>query len=265
MRSGIGALATDYTTLAEDLASHGYVVVGMDAPYSTTVVVLSDGQVVTKTAAGNPGEARLSTTEQDLRSDRLIALWSAATRFVLDQMTRLDNAEPTGPFTHRLDLNAVGIFGHSFGGATAAQFCHDDTRCRAGIDIDGMPHGTVIHDGLNRPFLFLTASDHGDTADPANRAALASIRSIYRGIPADQRCWLTIRGTGHFNFSDQSLLKDPTLSRLAGMIGPLDQRHALAVTTDIIRQFFDTYLRRQRSRFPGDLTERQPEIHLVQP
>src|SRR5581483_1720394 len=42
MRSGIGALNTDYTTLAEDLASHGYIVVGMYAPYSTSVVVFSD-------------------------------------------------------------------------------------------------------------------------------------------------------------------------------------------------------------------------------
>ncbi|EST18523.1 hypothetical protein M878_45215 [Streptomyces roseochromogenus subsp. oscitans DS 12.976] len=265
MRSGIGALATDYTTPAEDLASHGHVVVGMDAPYSTTVVVLSDGQVVTKTAAGNPGEARLSTAEQDRRADKLIALWSADTAFVLDQLARLDNAVPAGLFTHRLDPNAVGVFGHSFGGATAAQFCHDDTRCRAGIDMDGTLHGTVVHDGLDRPFLFLTASDHGDPADPANRAAPAGIRSVYRSLPPNQRFWLTIRGTGHFNFSDQSLLKDPTLSRLAGMIGPLDQRHALAVTTDIIRQFFDTYLRHQPGRFPGDVTARQPEIQLLQP
>jgi predicted dienelactone hydrolase len=33
MRAGGGGLTTDYTTLAEDLASHGYIVVGFDAPY----------------------------------------------------------------------------------------------------------------------------------------------------------------------------------------------------------------------------------------
>ena len=33
MRPGGGALTTDVTTLAEDLASHGYFVVGFDAPY----------------------------------------------------------------------------------------------------------------------------------------------------------------------------------------------------------------------------------------
>jgi predicted dienelactone hydrolase len=32
LRAGGGALTTDFTTLAEDLASHGYIVVGFDAP-----------------------------------------------------------------------------------------------------------------------------------------------------------------------------------------------------------------------------------------
>src|ERR1700681_913701 len=48
MRAGLAALTTDYTTLAEDLASHGYVVVGFDAPYRSWVVVLPDGRVIAR-------------------------------------------------------------------------------------------------------------------------------------------------------------------------------------------------------------------------
>lgn len=261
MRSGIGALATDYTTLAEDLASHGYVVVGMDAPYSTSVVVFPDGRVVTRTDAGHPSDANLPAAKQNRLTDNLITLWSADTRFVLDRLTQLDDADPTGLFTHRLDLGAVGIFGHSFGGATAAQFCHDDSRCRAGIDIDGALQGSVVHEGLQRPFLFLTGN-HGDPSDPVNRAALAGIQAVYRSIPADERFWVSVRGTGHFNFSDQSLLKDGTLSRLAGMTGSINQRRGLTVTASCIQQFFDTYLRRHPGGFPGNLTQRYPEAQL---
>ena len=43
MRAGLAKQTTDYTALAEDLASHGYVVVGFDAPYRTIIVVLPDG------------------------------------------------------------------------------------------------------------------------------------------------------------------------------------------------------------------------------
>jgi predicted dienelactone hydrolase len=43
IRAGSGALVADYTTLAEDLASHGYIVVGFDAPYRTRVVLFRTG------------------------------------------------------------------------------------------------------------------------------------------------------------------------------------------------------------------------------
>ena len=37
MRAGLSGLVAGYTSLAEDLASHGYVVVGFDAPYRSSV------------------------------------------------------------------------------------------------------------------------------------------------------------------------------------------------------------------------------------
>ncbi len=55
MRAGLAALTTDYTILAEDLASHGYVVVGFDAPYRSFVVVLPDGRVIRE---GAPEQCR---------------------------------------------------------------------------------------------------------------------------------------------------------------------------------------------------------------
>jgi predicted dienelactone hydrolase len=45
MRPG-GALTTEFSTLVEDLASHGYFVVGFDAPYRSSLVVFPDGHVV---------------------------------------------------------------------------------------------------------------------------------------------------------------------------------------------------------------------------
>jgi predicted dienelactone hydrolase len=58
MRPGLAALATGYTSLAEDLASHGYIVVGFDAPYRSWIVVLPDGKVI----------ARASQNDADLLS-----------------------------------------------------------------------------------------------------------------------------------------------------------------------------------------------------
>jgi predicted dienelactone hydrolase len=261
MRSGIGALSTDYTTLAEDLASHGYIVVGMDAPYSTSVVVFSDGRVVTKTEAGNPSDSDLPAAEQDHLINNLITIWSADTSFVLDQLEQLNRSDPSGIFTHRLNLQAVGVFGHSFGGATAAQFCHDDSRCKAGIDLDGAPYGNVIQQGLHRPFMFLL-SDHGNPTDVESRTILNHIQSIYSSLPSDERFWASIRGTSHFNFSDQALLRDNTLSRLAGAIGSIDPHRGLAVTAGCILQFFDHSLKGKPTNISTNVLRLYPEVQI---
>ena len=239
MRGGLGARTLDYTTLAEELASHGYVVVGFDAPYRTGMIVFPDGRVVTRPPSLNP--ETLPESEQRALASRLLAGWVADTRFVLDQLERLNAYDSTGRLTGRLDLRRVGLFGHSLGGATAAQVCHDDGRCKAGIDIDGLPLGSVVRDGLDCPFMFLL-SEHVDTTDTESRRVLADIRAIYDRIPADKRAWMTLSGSRHFNFSDQALLGEPHVFRLVGAMGPIDQRRALVVTGEYVRRFFDVFL-----------------------
>lgn len=55
----------------EDLASHGYFVIASDAPYSTTVAVLDDGQVITRTSDGNPGHLT-DVAERDRALEHLV-------------------------------------------------------------------------------------------------------------------------------------------------------------------------------------------------
>ncbi len=179
MKSGIGASSTDYTTLAEDLASHGYLVVGNDSPYSTVVTVFHDGRKVERTAAGNPGEgASLSAWEQAIGP--LLQTWTADTGFELDQLKLLN--ETPGRFFGKLNLQQVGIFGHSFGGATSAEFCHEDVRCKAGVDVDGQPFGEVVLSGVTKPFL-LILSDHSSETDSESKAIMARLHSLYSTTP----------------------------------------------------------------------------------
>jgi len=204
LRAGGGAPTTDFTTLAEDLASHGYFVVGFDAPDRTYLVVLPDGRVVTRPPANDP--ENLSPDQQERLIDQLLPMWVSDTKFVVDQLERLNAAELSGKFTGRLDMQRLAMFGHSFGGAQALQFCHDDSRCKAGIDIDGAPYGSVVQDGLKQPFLFILSDHTREAFDPASRQILASFQSIYSRLP-NGRLFVTIRGANHFSFSDQILLK----------------------------------------------------------
>src|SRR5205823_1974481 len=133
-----------------DLASHGYVVVGFDAPYRTGQVVFPDGRVIARRPENNP--ELLSGADLARLADKLLAAWTADIAFVLDQLARLNSSDSSSKFKGRLDMTRVGVFGHSLGGATAAQFCGQDSRCRAGIDVDGSLHGVVIQAGIHKPF-----------------------------------------------------------------------------------------------------------------
>ncbi|MBI3681181.1 MAG: family membership [Acidobacteria bacterium] len=246
MRAGASAGVVGYSALAEDLASHGYVVVGFDAPYRTGLVVFPDGRVMRRTPENNPELcAGQEQAQQAGCMNKLLAAWTADIAFVLDRLQRLNSSEASGKFTGRLDLTRVGVFGHSFGGATAAQFCHDDSRCKAGIDVDGQPFGSVIQAGLHQPFMFLL-SDHGDSSDAVSRQILANIQSIYDRLPPDGRLRIAIRGANHFTFSDDgALLKSRVVRRTLRMLGMLgiDGRRQLAVTAYCVHSFFDAYLK----------------------
>jgi predicted dienelactone hydrolase len=243
MRAGLAALTADYTTLAEDVASHGFVVVGFDAPYRSFVVVLPDGRVIARAPQNNA--ELLSGVEQEKLAIKLVQAWSADMSFVLDQLERLNTSDPSGRFSGRLDMQRVGVFGHSLGGATALQFCHDDSRCKAGIDMDGAPLGSVIGEGVTQPFMFLL-SDHSSESEAETRQVEANIRAIYDRLPSDRRLEILIRGANHFLFSDNgALLKSHIVLgtlRMLGILG-IDGRRQLAVTAYCVHSFFDAYLK----------------------
>lgn len=240
MRAGLAALTADYSSLAEELASHGYVVVGFDAPYRSFVVVLPDGRVVARSAQNNAD--LIGGAQKEELAGRLVDAWSADAGFALDELKQLNTNDPAGRFTGRLDLEHVGVFGHSLGGAMALRFCHEDTRCKAGIDIDGAPIGSVEKDRVEQPFLFLL-SDHSKEPQTESQPVEAKIREIYEGVPANQRLAITLRGSQHFGFGDE--IKSPLFLAVFRFVGGLrmGQQRQIAITEDYLRSFFDVYLK----------------------
>ncbi|SPE43346.1 conserved exported hypothetical protein [Candidatus Sulfopaludibacter sp. SbA3] len=264
MRAGASLGVINYSTLAEDLASHGYVVVGFDAPYRTIEVVFPDGRVIARTPGNNP--ELVSGDELARRAGKLLAAWTADTAFVLDRLDRLNASDPSSRFQSRLDLARVGMFGHSFGGATAAQFCSQDSRCQAGIDVDGSLHGSVLQAGIHKPFMILL-SGYGDfSSDAEVRQIQAGIQSVYDRLPPDARVRLTIRGANHFTFNDDgALLKSRLMRGVLRVFGKLsiDGRRQLAVTAYCVRTFFDAYLKGGAASRLGISSPLYPEIQLL--
>ncbi len=263
MRTGASLGVLTYSTLAEDLASHGYIVVGFDAPYRTGLVVFPDGRVIARTQENNP--ENYEGQPQAGRLNELLTAWTADIGFVLDRLERLNTSDPPGKFAGRLDMTRVGIFGHSFGGAQAAQFCSQESRCKAGIDVDGRPLGSVVQAGLHQPFMFLLA-DH-NSSDPETRQVKADIQAIYDRLPPDGRLMIKVRGAYHFYFCDDGALFKSHIVlgtlRMLGILG-IDGRRQLAVTTYCVHSFFDAYLKGTNVSRLNISSPLYPEIQVLE-
>ena len=133
-------------------------------------------------------------------------------------------------------MNRVGVFGHSMGGVTAGQFCVEDRRCRAGLNLDGIPqYGTMIDTPLERPFLMVYS------ARPGRRGASDA---IYRRA-ASPYYRVDVRETLHLDFSDMAFWAGPLRER--AILGTMPPARATAITRAIVREYFEQELLGRRS------------------
>jgi dienelactone hydrolase len=266
LRAGGGALTTDFTTLAEDLASHGYVVAGFDAPYRTFAVVAPDGawgrRVIRRPAENDPENMPARQAERLI--EKLLAMWVEDAKFVASRLEQLNAGEPESGFQGRLDMQRLGMMGHSFGGAQALEFCHEDARCKAGIDIDGAPYGSVVQEGLKQPFLFLLSDHSGEMRRPESQKISKEMQWIYGRLP-NGRMMVTIRGANHFSFSDEMLVKNQVaIGLMQGLgISKLEGRRGLAITSEYVHTFFDVYLKGEAAGMLDEIAKKYPEVETT--
>jgi predicted dienelactone hydrolase len=259
LQPGLGPILPDYTTLAEDLASRGYVVAGSTPTYSSALVVFPDGRMAPGTDAASVSDlATPAEAQQTL--DRLIQVWAADDSFVLSQMAALNQSDPDGRFAGHLNLNNVGFLGHSFGGAAAAETCHLDARCKAGLNLDGFPYGDVVTAGLDKPFMTLW-SEPPSPSDSNWQQATRDLRQMESRLGGDGY-QLMIRGSRHFNFTDNSVFYAPFL-KLRGGLGPIDGRRFLSISTAYTAAFFDHYLKGQAQPLLAGPSAQYPEVEFL--
>ena len=248
------------TAQVEDLASHGYVVVTIDHTHDASEVEFPDGRVETATIADGDDETLA----------RGVAVRVADARFVVDQLTAI-NAGGNPDAEHRplpqgmrgaFDLDRIAIFGHSFGGATAAAAVHDDRRFRAGVNMDGTLFGAAGPAGSDRPFLLLSSDHPTIPEDPTWDTLFAQ----QRGPILELR----LAGSAHLSFNDGQ----PLFPQLAGvlglgpgdlaqLVGTIDPGRSVAIQRRYLRAFFDRWLRHRHQVLLDGPSGRYPEVEFV--
>ncbi|PEB75307.1 carboxylic ester hydrolase [Bacillus thuringiensis] len=185
---GFNGFRNQNTFQVEELASQGYIVLSIDHTFDAAATVFPGG----RTAYVQP----INLTDE---GDSHIKLWEEDVSFVLNQIEKLNENDETGFFTGRLDTSRIGMFGHSYGGATAAQILAKDSRVKAAINMDGTLYGEIFPEsGIGKPFLLMNAEEP-DEADPFE------VRERYgRGL-AGGGMSMVIPHTDHTSFTDLHL------------------------------------------------------------
>ncbi|OIV38225.1 alpha/beta hydrolase [Mangrovactinospora gilvigrisea] len=208
------------TSLATDLASHGYVVALVGHTYEDSGETLANGQTPPCAICGDPPP----------NFDSVAASRALDVSFVIDELT---HGHTAWPLAHLIDKHEIGMAGHSLGGAAAATTMVADRRVRAGVNMDGAFHPALMPGQINRPFLMLGAAvDHpvggDDTTWQQSWTALGGYKR-----------WLTVTGADHFSFSDLDLLQQQ-----AGFpTPPLAPERGLVITREYVTAFFDQTLK----------------------
>jgi hypothetical protein len=142
------------------------------------------------------------------------------------------------------------MFGHSLGGATTAQAMHDDPRILAGADLDGAVRfgpgpsdevGSVVEEGLDRPFLLLDSA-LGNHTSPALTDLWQHLRGWHRNFQ--------LTTAGHYSYTDLQALLPPLAAAgllpagaLADAVGTVDPCRSLRAQSAYLAAFFDLHLR----------------------
>ncbi|MFE0776034.1 alpha/beta hydrolase family protein [Streptomyces sp. NPDC058861] len=235
------------TSLAEDLASRGYVVASVDHAYESFGISLPGGRTLTCVACE-------ALDEDGVHGSVVTTTRAADVRYVLDRLVG-----PRSVWRHAdaIDARRIGMAGHSIGGASAATAMVADRRIDAGINMDGAFWEELPAEGLRgRPFLML--GTHDETHLPGG--ADTSWDRTWSALDGWKR-WITLAGSDHFSFSD-----GPVLSRHFGLPEPeLSADRAVALTRTYVSAFFDRHLRGLPRPVLDGPSAANPEAHFQNP
>jgi dienelactone hydrolase len=235
---GAGGHRRQFTGTAQELASHGYIVVAMEH-YDAFASVFPSGQVVLAEVLtyGGCSQEAIDFEWPDKRANRVKDL-----QFMVDELSRLNTDDVL--LGGRLDWDRLGAFGVSWGGFTSAEFGRIDARCKAVVVLDAgvtlVQSTNLTQLGLQKPFLSMNAI-MGWIDCPLLGEWLASSLALFAKATNDA-FWCQVQDSTHWSFSDRgSLINDPT--KMADPT-PASRAQSTAISACTL-SFFDRYLKNQ--------------------
>ena len=257
---GYGSYTMQSTVLCSDLASSGYIVASVGHPYESSGVKYLDGSVIkmpetiqqnvksssfaeeckyiikaikASTKEYYSDRQAMETSEQFLKNrqelNNNVKIWVDDSIFVVEQLSALNEGKTESIFKNKLNLNlGIGITGHSYGGATAAQACLSNRRFVAGINIDGATCGDFSYQDLKKPFMLLGSH------------LIKNISRTTYIYNTEDTYIVTLDDTQHLGYSDGLFISRQ--GNIINQIGKREKYEFREIVTNYHLKFFEKYL-----------------------
>ncbi|PNP46079.1 hypothetical protein TGAMA5MH_02114 [Trichoderma gamsii] len=225
---GFGESRLIYSAMARSLASHGYVVVSVDHPFDAPAVQFPDGSVI---EGVDLDDSNLSVLQKVLkvRNDDI--------SFIISQLEDPKIMKPLlADFPGKINYKQLAIWGHSFGGATAAAVIHSDKRVVGGLDLDGMLIDPILSTDITKPFILAGRKGH-NAEDPSWNQFWTHLKGKSMEI--------AIADTQHGAFKDDLMLLSTmnftaeVKEALQGVLGSIDPHQLDKDLNGILTAYFD--------------------------
>ncbi len=236
----------------ENLASNGYVVCSIDHSYHAFFSKHTDGSTTLVNMDFLNDAVNITNDDYDeqttySKTHEWLGLRTGDIDFVLDEILSHAKGEIPESIKSMINPEEIGLFGHSLGGAAAAQLGRERSDVAAVIVMDGTMIGEEVSfqngqailnaDPYPVPLLNLYNDSHYGEAQQEGIA----YNNLSASAHAAEAYDVVIRGSGHLNFTDLPLFS-PALASMLGT-GEVDSRYCIETANRIVLDFFNATLK----------------------
>ena len=247
---GITGMRHIHTSLAEKLSNNGYLVINIDHSYDANLTIFPDGSTADYRSdiTGSPDSVNIRKKQIETRA--------LDVQFVINQLQKIQSGKIKHELNGYLDLNRIGVAGHSYGGGTSVMASYLDTRIKATLVLDSWMNPLppkIIDNGIQQPLIYIGRPKWTDSDYPTNTDLVAKIMKNTKA----KSYYLTIKETLHLNYCDAPLFSP--LAKYFLDIGDMNGIKSVKLINEISRQFFDQHLKSQptKSRILNQIEKHQ--------
>jgi len=224
-----------HTDVSELLASNGYIVIGINHTHGAAATVFDAGETVYVDANALPSRNKVPNFLD--YANQLVHTYAGDIKLAYGQIDELNLGNRYEMFKGKLDIDRIGLLGHSTGGGAAVETALTSNRAKAVIGLDAWVEPVkrdLIDKGLDIPGLFLRSEEWEEGLNNEHLFLLFDKSSST--IEAYQ-----LNGVNHLDLT-MSYMYSP-LSKHLNITGSLDGWEGAIIQQSFIKSFFDKHLK----------------------